>query len=86
VVDQFIPNHTNLDSEDKAAGGLVHVITGPNASGKSVYLKQVKPAVIILSLSTKPELSENRSESLHIWRTSVRSCQQRYANHLTNLF
>ncbi len=37
VVDTFIPNDT-LMQHDQAR---VHVITGPNASGKSCYTKQV---------------------------------------------
>jgi hypothetical protein len=37
-VDPFIPNDT-LMCQDQ---GRVHVITGPNASGKSCYTKQVR--------------------------------------------
>ena len=33
----FVPNSSKIDSED----GSVHIITGPNNSGKSVYMKQV---------------------------------------------
>ena len=33
----FVPNSSKIDSED----GYVHIITGPNNSGKSVYMKQV---------------------------------------------
>ena len=39
VVDVFVPNDTSLDSE--RAAGAIHIITGPNSSGKSIYLKQV---------------------------------------------
>ncbi len=37
---QFIPNSTTLDVEN-GDEGCIQVITGPNNSGKSVYLKQV---------------------------------------------
>lgn len=36
-VNQFVPNDT-LKEKDK---GRMTILTGPNASGKSVYLKQV---------------------------------------------
>ena len=36
-VDTFIPN----DTECHANAGLIKVVTGPNFSGKSVYIKQV---------------------------------------------
>ena len=39
VVDVFVPNDTSLDGERSA--GAIHIITGPNSSGKSIYLKQV---------------------------------------------
>jgi DNA mismatch repair protein MutS len=39
VVDVFVPNDTSLDAE--RASGAIHIITGPNSSGKSIYLKQV---------------------------------------------
>ena len=32
----FVPNNTTLDLEE----GKVKILTGPNASGKSVYMKQ----------------------------------------------
>jgi len=38
VVPSFIPNGTDM------SGGEVHVVTGPNFSGKSVYVKQVRLA------------------------------------------
>ena len=44
VVDVFVPNDTALDPERDP--GSVHVITGPNSSGKSIYLKQV--ALVLL--------------------------------------
>ena len=36
-VSQFVPNDSRFDNSH----GHVKVITGPNASGKSIYLKQV---------------------------------------------
>lgn len=36
-VDMFVPN----DAHSSADHGLIHILSGPNASGKSVYLKQV---------------------------------------------
>ncbi|XP_011270058.1 MSH5 protein, variant [Capsaspora owczarzaki ATCC 30864] len=36
-VDTFIPNDTDLSVQS----GPVHIVTGPNASGKSIYLKQI---------------------------------------------
>lgn len=40
----FVPNST---SSSVAAKAKVHLITGPNASGKSIYLKQVLCAQLI---------------------------------------
>lgn len=37
LVDSFQPNSTNISTSE----GRVAVVTGPNASGKSVYLEQV---------------------------------------------
>lgn len=39
----FVPNDACLDLEH----GKIKVLTGPNASGKSVYLKQVSQTIII---------------------------------------
>lgn len=39
---RFVPNSTSLDSD----GEQIHIITGPNMSGKSCYLRQV--ALIVL--------------------------------------
>ena len=36
-VNQFIANDTKIGGED----ARLHLLTGPNSSGKSVYLKQV---------------------------------------------
>ena len=36
-VNQFVVNDTNMSVEE----GKMKILTGPNASGKSVYLKQV---------------------------------------------
>jgi hypothetical protein len=43
VVDTFIPNDTLMQAEQ----ARVHVITGPNASGKSCYTKQVNDRLSI---------------------------------------
>ena len=37
-VSLFVPNDTEFDKDS----GRMKILTGPNASGKSVYLKQVK--------------------------------------------
>ena len=39
TVSLFVAN--DIDLADEAGGGAIQVLTGPNASGKSVYLKQV---------------------------------------------
>lgn len=41
TVDNFVPNDTYLN----AAAHNVSLISGPNTSGKSVYLKQVMHAI-----------------------------------------
>ena len=46
VVDAFVPNDTHVD----AATQRLHIITGPNASGKSVYLKQIALVVYLAHL------------------------------------
>ncbi|KAF1868745.1 hypothetical protein Lal_00036183 [Lupinus albus] len=42
TVDTFIPNHTKILQD-----GRINVITGPNFSGKSIYLKQVALIVFL---------------------------------------
>ena len=39
TLNNFIANDTNMGS---GGGGKVHLVTGPNSSGKSIYMKQVK--------------------------------------------
>ncbi|GMH40233.1 hypothetical protein BSKO_08137 [Bryopsis sp. KO-2023] len=43
LVDTYIPNSTSMSNET----GRIHVITGPNASGKSCYMKQVALIVFL---------------------------------------
>ena len=45
-LNQFIPNDTLMDSSKNS----VHILTGPNSSGKSVYLKQVGLIVYLAHL------------------------------------
>ncbi|CAN8258651.1 unnamed protein product [Cochlearia groenlandica] len=42
AVDTFIPNDTELNDN-----GRIHIITGPNYSGKSIYIKQVALIVFL---------------------------------------
>ncbi|XP_055807386.1 DNA mismatch repair protein MSH5 isoform X4 [Solanum dulcamara] len=42
TVDSFIPNDTNITRE-----GRINIITGPNYSGKSIYIKQVALIVFL---------------------------------------
>ena len=44
-VNQFVPNNTMIYKDS----GRLKVLTGPNASGKSVYLKQVKCMTVCIS-------------------------------------
>ena len=37
TIDNFVPN--DVDSSEEA--GYVKILTGPNSSGKSVYMKQI---------------------------------------------
>lgn len=46
IIPSFIPN------DMRAKGGDVHVITGPNSSGKSVYCKQVALLVILAHIGS----------------------------------
>ncbi|PWA44000.1 DNA mismatch repair protein MutS, type 1 [Artemisia annua] len=43
AVDTFIPNNTKIIDH-----GNIHIITGPNYSGKSIYIKQVVPNVALI--------------------------------------
>ncbi|KAF3788361.1 DNA mismatch repair protein [Nymphaea thermarum] len=42
TVDTFVPNGTRIDES-----GLINIITGPNYSGKSIYIKQVALIVFL---------------------------------------
>lgn len=53
VVDTFIPNDTLMQADQ----ARVHVITGPNASGKSCYTKQVRCRLSIGSTCCLPVAS-----------------------------
>ena len=48
VVSLFVPNNINFGQKS----GLVSIVTGPNASGKSVYLKQVGLIVFMTHLGS----------------------------------
>jgi len=48
TVNQFISNETDMGGE----GSRVHLLTGPNSSGKSVYLKQVGLIVFMAHLGS----------------------------------
>ncbi|GAB0137774.1 hypothetical protein EsDP_00006027 [Epichloe bromicola] len=56
TVPSFIPNDCNLYGEQEsghnAAPGKCHIITGPNQSGKSVYLKQVALIVYLAHIGS----------------------------------
>ena len=58
VVDQFVPNDTAIGN----AGQNCAIVTGPNFSGKSVYLKQVGIIVFLAQVSATLDLvaSANR--------------------------
>ncbi|MCK5741705.1 MAG: DNA mismatch repair protein MutS, partial [Chlorobi bacterium] len=43
IGESFTPNDTNLDPEEEQ----IHIITGPNMSGKSCYLRQVALVVLL---------------------------------------
>jgi DNA mismatch repair protein MutS len=43
----FVPNNTKLTSED-----IIHIITGPNMSGKSTYLRQVALIVLLAQIGS----------------------------------
>jgi DNA mismatch repair protein MutS len=45
---EFVPNDTNLDSE----GTQILVLTGPNMSGKSTYLRQVALIVLLAQMGS----------------------------------
>ncbi|KAD4178838.1 hypothetical protein E3N88_27429 [Mikania micrantha] len=47
TVDTFIPNDTNIMDQ-----GNVHIITGPNYSGKSIYIKQVALIVFLAHIGS----------------------------------
>ena len=47
IVDDFIPNHTHIDSDRRML-----VVTGPNFSGKSCFARQVGVLVYMLHLGS----------------------------------
>ncbi len=52
----FVPNDTQLDSED----GAVILLTGPNMAGKSVYIKQVALIVLMAQIGSFVPAEEAR--------------------------
>ncbi|KAG6010194.1 hypothetical protein E4U21_007671 [Claviceps maximensis] len=56
TVPSFIPNHCNLFGEQEwgqdSAPGRCMVVTGPNSSGKSIYLKQVALTVYLAHIGS----------------------------------
>lgn len=59
-VSPFVPNDTCIDLEH----GRMKILTGPNASGKSVYLKQVKSFVRSHELSLQDIISVHQLKNL----------------------
>jgi DNA mismatch repair ATPase MutS len=52
--DTFVPN----DAESSSEEGFVKILTGPNSSGKSVYLKQIGELIRLVYFSAlSPSLS-----------------------------
>ena len=49
-ISPYVPNDTCID----LSHGRIKILTGPNASGKSVYLKQVAPFGVWLLLLSLP--------------------------------
>lgn len=57
-INEFIPNDTNIGQKDN----LIQIITGPNMSGKSTYIRQVALIVILAQIgSFVPASSANIS-------------------------
>ncbi|XP_043810859.1 DNA mismatch repair protein MSH5 isoform X8 [Manihot esculenta] len=47
TVDTFIPNDTKILDDGCVASGRINIISGPNYSGKSIYIKQVALIVFL---------------------------------------
>jgi DNA mismatch repair protein MutS len=54
--EQFVPNDTQIDSEDAA----ITLLTGPNMAGKSVYIKQVALIVLMAQIGSFVPAEEAR--------------------------
>lgn len=60
-VSLFVPNDTVFDKDR----GRMKILTGPNASGKSVYLKQVKTHLKLSALLLIPLLTRVLSRGMN---------------------
>ncbi|HIE05965.1 MAG TPA: DNA mismatch repair protein MutS [bacterium (Candidatus Stahlbacteria)] len=55
LVQRFVPNNTNISEDER-----IHIITGPNMSGKSTYLRQVALITIMAQIGSFVPAEEAR--------------------------